>query len=495
MARGDIITLDELKARHSDTLFAKKPAEPALGADTSQTESKSRFGNFFAGAVDGFSGAGRTIQSLLPSSISTIGGGETANEMGRDARLQSMGADPDALSTKVGEFTGEVGTFIAPGGAASRVAKGGSLLARGAAQGAASFGQESLNQGGVDASSFAAGATDAALPFAGKFLGLGGELLKGLSGGLTGQGVDVIDAAMSRPGAAFNAAGPDAKTALKDLAGTVKAGVASLNKKAGSEYADLVSKAGVKELPKDKVVTNITARLAELADGSVADDGIRFVDTPFTEAEEKQLTKVFNNVKNWSDFTPEGVNNLARKISRFRRGAQDSANFDRVIDTVKRELREEVGKVAPTIKEANELFAEKMDLLDEIDNVLKTDTKFQGREGIRKTAEALGRIFSSGKEFSREAVEDLEAATGLDIIGTIAGIRLSDTAPRAASGLGDTIGNVVRPVASVTSRNLVPLAGTVKNELIDRITAIPGVDPAARAVIVNTFAEFFRDEE
>ena len=256
-----------------------------------------------------------------------------------------------------------------------------------------------------------------------------------------------------------------------------------------------MEKAGIKELPGKDIVKGVSDRMAAIADGTLTKTGIDFTDTPFTDAEERLLTKVYSNVQKWSDWTPEGVNNLARKISRFRRGAADSANFDRVVDTVKRDLREYVGKVEPTIKEANEKFAEKMDLLDEIDNVLKTDVKFQGREGVRKTAEAVGRIFSSGKEFSREAIEDLEKATGMDIIGTVAGIRLSDTAPRAASSLSDSAGNIIRPFASVASRNLVPLAGTVKNEVIDRVMQIPGVSESARASIVNTFAEFFRDEE
>src|SRR5690606_33620499 len=158
-------------------------------------------------------------------------------------------------------------------------------------------------------------------------------------------------------------------------------------------------------------------------------------------------------------------------------------------DTFRREIREQVGNVAPAIKEANERYTEKMDLLDEIDNVLKTDPKFYGREGVRKTAENLGRIFNSGKQFTREASEELERELGIDILGTIAGQQLSDVAPRATSRIGGALDAVVQPVASVAARNLVPLAGATKQQVIDRISKIPGVSPSARAAIVNTVAQ------
>ncbi len=454
--------------------------------------------NFLGGAVEGFSGLGRGLQDVLPKGIATVpqrGGAQTGAEMGREARLRSIGADPRALSTKFGEFGGEAATFAAPGGFAAKATTKAPLLAKMLGQGATSFGVETARQGEVTPSAVVAGATDAVFPLAGRALSLGGDVLKGLTGGLTGQGIDVIEAALSRPGAAFSAAGDASTKALGDLSSSVKTGVKNLTDKAGKEYSEKVASAGVQQIPRRFVVDGVKERLADLADGAVRNGKLVLENTPFTDMEERQLLKVFNVVDTWDDMTPAGINILARRINKFRRGAQDSANFDRVVDTLKREVRDFVGKAEPKIKEANELFGEKMDLIDEIDNVLKTNGKFQGREGVRKTAEALGRVFSSGKEFSREAIKDLEEATGMDILGTVAGIRLSDTAPRAASSLGDTAGNVIRPVASVASRNLVPLAGAVKNELIDRIAGIPGVSPSARASIVNTFAEFFRDEE
>lgn len=92
--------------------------------------------NVAAGLAEGFSGAGRTIQSILPKNLATVpepGGRKTANERGRDARLEGMGADPNALSTKVGEVGGEMVSMTGPGGLAkSPLTLGKKLLGYGA---------------------------------------------------------------------------------------------------------------------------------------------------------------------------------------------------------------------------------------------------------------------------------------------------------------------------------------------------------------------------
>lgn len=484
-------TLKKIKAKQDLAVSSSTQPEAVStatppAATTPQPSNPSfldKVGQFGAGVISGFSAPGRTIKNNV------------LNPLGRAVGLSdSYTTDAEAYGSKGGNLTGEIATFIAPGSMATSAARGLPVLARAGIQGATSFAQQSLNQGKVDQSSVAAGLTDAAFPIAGKVLGIGGDILKGLAGGAAGTGVDVIDAAFKSPGAAFKAAGDGSTDALRAISEKARAGVVSLSKKASEEYGQLVSKAGVKEVPRDFVVNGMKQRLAELADATVTKTGIEFVDTPFTEAEEKLLTKVVNNIQNWQDFTPEGLNTLARKISRFRRGVQDSANFDRVVDTVKRDLREFVGEIAPTIKEANSRFAEKMDLIDELDNVLKTDTKYAGREGIRKTAESLSRIFNGGKEFSREAVQELEKELGIDILGTVAGQQLSQTGARSTAAIGDVFSNIIRPFGSVAARNLVPAAGAIKTQLIDRIDRIPGISPTTRAAIVASMAEFFEDD-
>lgn len=450
-----------------------------------QADGGTRTGNFLAGAFDAFTAPGRTIQKGLSKAVDSLTGsrGFGAPNMDRDSRISDLGANPDATSTKVGEFAGKTATFLSPGG----LQKGAANLAF---QGGRSFTMESLNQGKVDGSSVAAGVTDAvAIPVANQVFKIGGDVLKGIAGGLSAKGRETIEAALQRPGAAFKAAGGDATEGLKELSQQVRAGVRGLRKSAGDEYAQLLSEASISTLPRKTVVDKVSNAIIESADVAVSKGKLVFNNTPLTDVEERQLSKLFNRVTDWDDFTPAGINRLATTISRFRRGGADSQNFDRIVDTVRRSVRETAGDVAPTIREANLRFSDKMDLIDEIDNVIKTGGGLGQREGIRKTAEALGRLFNSNKQLSREVIEDLERALNIDILGTMAGQQLTDVAPRSTSAIGGALDTAIQSVSSPVLRNALPLVGAIQTQLVDRVMGIPGIPESARATIVQTITE------
>lgn len=439
--------------------------------------------DFLGGVVSGFSAPGRTIQRGLSKGVEAVTG------------VEGFGAPEekqfDTTAGKVGEFVGEAGTFVGPGAAASSVTRGAPMAVRAGTQALTSAGQESLNVGEFGKSSIAAGATDLALPVAGKILGGLAEVAKGMTGGLTAAGKEAVEAALERPGAAFRAAGGDVTEGLKGLSQSIRTGVRELYKRAGDEYAELVSQAGIKEIPKEKIVDDVQSIFTEQADVGVGKKGLSFKNTPFTDTEERQLEKVYDLVRTWDDNTPQGINTLARRVSRFRRGTEDFANFDRIIDSVRRQIRGVAGEVAPSIKEANQRFAQKMDMLDEVDNVLKTDPDLGTKEGLRKTAERLTRIFGSGKEFTREAIEDLEKELNIDILGTLAGQQLGEIAPRSTSRLGGAVDAFTQPVSAVTARNLVPAIGAIRNA----VQKIPGIAESTRATIVNTVADLFRNPD
>lgn len=469
-------------------------SEPTPIQPQNQPQGGGGFRDALGGLFYGFGAPGRTVANFIGGNANKAFGKNVFPTLNKQQFETSTGADLDTTPGKIGEFVGETGTFVGPGGIAQRATRTAPLLLKALGQGAASFGQESLNQGEIGGSSFAAGATDLVFPVAGRVLNVGGDVLKGLAGGLSGTGGDVIDAALSRPGATYRALGESGTEALKSLSTKVRTGVKDLYKRAGTEYQELISKAGVKALPKEEVLPLLRERFAELTDSVVEKGKVVLENSPFTDAEERQFVKLLNRIETWGDFTPKGLNDLASRISRFRRGAPDSANFDRVVDTLRREVREAVGTVAPSIREANERYAAKMDLLDEIDNVLRTNPNITGREGIRKTAEALGRIFNANKEFTREAIEDLEKELGIDIIGTLAGQQLSNIAPRSTSRIGGAVDTAIQSIANPIVRNAVPLAG-VSQQLIDRVRQIPGITETARAALINAIADLVREPE
>lgn len=118
-------TLREIQQkRNAQPVLAQQQASPVMGT---QPEAQPMVpggdmwkgaGNVFSGAVQGLASAGRTVQSFLPRSLSGVGNAPRGNEMTREQRLQQVGADPNEMATKVGEFAGEVAPYLAQPGAA-----------------------------------------------------------------------------------------------------------------------------------------------------------------------------------------------------------------------------------------------------------------------------------------------------------------------------------------------------------------------------------------
>jgi hypothetical protein len=440
---------------------------------------------------------GRGIQRIVtPKALEAkMMGRDSIFDIGGEKRAQ---ADeflrPKSQAEKTSMFVGDVAATAIPSSAVYKATKGigfaTQLLGRG---GVGALSGTIQGGGDIDRDTAIGAATEVAFPVAGKVLGYGGNVLKGLAGLVSGKGSDVIEQVMKTPRAALEGGQLTGVAGLKESAVSVRQGVKELGKKANTEYAELVAKAGVKELPKDDIVRGMSDRLVDLADARMTKEGLKFVDTPFTEIEETQLRKVFNNINTWDDFTPDGVNSLARKISRFRRGSADSANFDRVIDTLKRDLRTYVGKVAPTIKEANEKYADKMDLLDQLDNILKTDGAVTSREGIQKTSEAIGRLFNANKDIAREGVEEIERELGINILGKEAGRQLVDGVSRSQSAIGDFATGISRAIIppklllQVTART-----GIAKDAIESRLDVL---DPTARAVVIEVLTDLFGEGE
>lgn len=432
---------------------------------------------------------GRSIQKTFGANI----GGQEDSIFDTDSQARAKANDflaPKSRAEQSAGFVGDVASMALPGSGVYKATSGlgfaGRMLGRGAFGGLSGTVQ---GGGDIDSDTAIGVGTEIAFPVAGKAINYGGNVLKGLAGLVSGKGADVIEQIIKTPKDAIAGGQMTGVQGLKKSATNIREGVKALSKKVGSEYAELVSKAGVKQLPKDDVIDGATQRLADLADGTITKDGIKFIDTPFTEIEEKQLQKVFNNIKNWQDFTPDGVNSLARKISRFRRGSEDSKNFDRVVDTVRRDLRTFVGKVAPTIREANEKFADKMDLLDQLDSLLKTDGAVNSREGIQKTSEAIGRLFNANKDIAREGVEEIEKELGINILGREAGRQLVDGVSRSQSAIGDAATGVARALIPPQVLLRVTAGTGMAKEAIE--SRLDTLDPTARAVVIEVLTDLF----
>lgn len=499
------MTLQQIRDKHQNatptrTLTLEEIQNKAVSMQEPQKRSfgeKTR--DFAGGALYGFSSPGRTIQNMITKGANKLFNTDMFRPATKEGFESSTGVDLDTTSGKVGQFAGEASTFLAPGAIASKATRGAGLLTKAAAQGSAAFGQEALNTGDVGRAA-TAGVVGGGIPIAGRaaqpLLNYGKSVLKGLAGSVSGVGGDAVERAFQNPTAARQGMKATDEASLKTAATAVRQGVKSLKEKASAEYEKLTSKV-TKPLNGAKLKQDIRDYFVDEVDAVPTKEGLRFSDTPLLDAEERQLEKVYNVVKNWTDYSPKGINTLATKISRFRRGSTDSKNFDLVVDNLRRNVRSFVGDEVPEIAEANLRFSDKMDLIDELDSILKTRGSVDSRQGIRETSQRIARLFNANKELSRQAVDELEKEIGVDTLAMEAGRQLSDNASLFQVGASDGVMSLVRTlVPRRVIGSIVTRTGQV-NETVEQILGegLSRLDEPARAVFIESLTNLFSQEE
>ena len=147
----------------------------------------------------------------------------------------------------------------------------------------------------------------------------------------------------------------------------------------------------------------------------------------------------------------------------------------------------------PEIAEANKTFADKMDLIDELDSILKTQGAVESRQGLRETSQRIARLFNANKELSRQAVDELEKEIGLDTLAIEAGRQLSDNATLFQVGSQDTAMALVR---SLVPRRVIGELVTRTGQASEQIeTLLAGklsrLDDVGRATLIETLTELF----
>ena len=442
--------------------------------------------------------AGRAVEAITGVKKEDLGTDIYDPESKRGQEVTSM-LERKGTAEKFGGFVGDVAQYAIPGGQVVKATRGLGLVRQMLARGLTSGTVATAQKGEVGKETAIAGITDALIPGASKVLSpvatYGKNVLKGLAGSISGAGSDVIERAFSNPDEALKGIkGGD--TILREVATSVRQGVKNLKQKAGTEYDALTSQV-TKILDKNNLLPKINSVLVDEADATLKNGKVLFKDTPLLEGEEKQLGKMYNVIQEWSDWSAKGVNQLATKVSRFRRGGTESANLDRIVDSVRRNIRNFVGDEVPTIKEANEKFANKMDLIDELDSILKVRGSVDSRQGIRETSQRIARLFNANKDLSREAVEELEKEIGIDVLATEAGRQLSGGATKFQIGAGDTGVQIIRSlIPKEVIGNVVARTGQAK-QLAEKMLGekLQRLDAPTRGVVIELLTDLFGTEQ
>lgn len=411
-------------------------------------------------------------QDLKEDSIFDVGSEQRAKA---DEALKG-----DTSGQKIASTLTEIGATAIPGGATYKATKGLGFAMRMLGRGASGATVGTIQGGGeLGKETLLGAAAETILPGAAKTVAkYGGDVMKGLTGLVSGKGSDVIEQIVKNPDAALSGGNAPSSTVLREIAGSIRGGVSQIKSKAGAEFQNL-TKGYTTPLDK-KAFNELTSNfLDEVNETS-------FISTA-------KLDKIKGVVNTWDDYSPQGLNKLASKISKFYSGSDAAKDTDAVVAGLNRTIRDWIGEQVPDIAEANAKYADKMDLLEQMDAIFRVKGSVEGRLGMQKTAEAIGRLFNANKDIAREGVEEIEKELGISILGKEAGRQLVDGVSRSQSAIGDFATGVAKAVLPPkVLLQLTARTGQATNAITSKLDTL---EPAARAATIELLTDLFGDEE
>jgi hypothetical protein len=206
------------------------------------------------------------------------------------------------------------------------------------------------------------------------------------------------------------------------------------------------------------------------------------------------MDKLRKVVQNWDDFSPEGVNGLASRLSDFYTGSANSIPEDSIVSGLNRTIRSWIGEQYPDIAEANAKYADKMGVIEQLNSILRIRRGQGGPLGQQQTAEAITRLFNANRDLQREGVQILSEELGIDLAAREAGRQLSSgTLTKFQAGAGDVVKGTLRElVPKQTLAKLVALTGKSAGAIESQIGTLA---PAARGAVVELLTDLLAEGE
>ena len=444
-----------------------------------------------SGAIGFAKGAGKvglgigTLGRSIQEGVSRATGGgdlpeDSIFDMGSEkrAKVDALLA-PNNRGESVSSFVSEVGSSMIPSTAAYKTTRGLGFLTKMLGRGTSGAVTGTVQGGGdIDSDTALGVAAETILPgIASTASKYGGNVLKSLAGFVSGKGGDVIEQVLKSPRAALEGAEGVSSQVLKDTAASIRSGVKTIRENAGKTFEGL-TKNHTEPLDR-KAFDKLTSEFFDEVDSS-------------TFLRPENINKLKNTITEWTDNSPQGLNKLASKISKFYSGSDAGKDMDSVVSGLNRTIRNWIGGQVPDIAEANARYSDKMDLIEQMEGIFKTKGAIDGRVGLQKTSEAVGRLFNASKDIAREGVEEIEKELGINVLGKEAGRQLVGNASTkfqaGASGVVEGLGRALLPpkaLLQITART-----GIAKNAIEAQLdTLAPAVRSSVIEVLTNLFGE------
>ena len=154
-----------------------------------------------------------------------------------------------------------------------------------------------------------------------------------------------------------------------------------------------------------------------------------------SSSERKQIQMIWDTIKNQTDFSPKGVQDVAARInalSKYEKGAQTVTSA--VGSQIHNVYDKAIGKVYPELGALRKAYGETKNVLDSIGNIVGEGAKSPVQ--IQSAVNRLTNIFKTDRETYIELVKELSNRSGVDVLGLLAGTEFQKVLPDFVRGLG-----------------------------------------------------------
>lgn len=451
-------------------------------ASTAGASMRQGLGNLAAGAVRGAGSIGATILAPWDIAKDAISGKGLSLESNRERRkdmdsaLGNMGAETDSWMYQGGELAGEIAGTAGAGGllakplqafAASRYGAGIEPLLNGGVKALQTGGfrvGELSGVGGAAARVVGGAASGAgaaglanpddalsgaliggALPGAVKLAGMGGNLARSATAGITKNTLGMMSGVGGESvGTAYRAGKSGGTNFIDNMRGNVpmddvlasaKGALSQMRVDRGAKYRD-----GMTNIASDKAVIDFAP--IDKAMSSLQSMG-SFKGQAINKNASGTVDEIVSKVNEWkaldpAEFhTPEGLDALKQAIGDIRDSAQFGTPGRKAADTAYNAVKSQITAQAPTYAKVMKEYSEASATLSEIERALSLKPNASVDTSMRKLQSLMRNNVNTNYGNRLELAKQLEQ-NGADILPGIAGQAMNSWTPRGLQGLSST---------------------------------------------------------
>jgi len=386
---------------------------------------------------------------------------------------------PVGTAEKIGFFGEQIGEFLIPGAAPTKIGKAAAgakalkeapkaaktaarIIGTGAGEAVLATGQTAIQKGGFDEEAKEAGIIGAVTP--GAFEAIGkiakplfkgiGKVTAGVTGRVTGTQGDVLIEAFKNPKVikAARVAGKDIASFQDELLENTKTGLSRLKELRASKYKPQLEAIKLDKTKLDDIVDQAGTVTREALDSARIkvnpDLTLDFSESSIINGQ-NVIEKAVKDILDWDDTTAIGLDTLKRRLYSFGeqlpREAKPAKNIvDGIAGSVRSGLLDNVSGYREMVGDYEKMSS----LIDEINSAFSLGGKNK-ETAIKRVMSAL----RENNETRKELLEVLGERAGQDIVADVAGVQI---APLTSRGLAGVVSPGLGGLAAVVSPSALP---------------------------------------